>query len=55
MKHEGDEDTTCNCCAWIAKMTGRLGNMKTSGDHPGLHLSAALLRLARILRRVMET
>ena len=39
MENEGEVDTNCNWCARynpqrISKGTGRLGNKKTSGDHP---------------------
>ena len=39
MKHEGDGDTSCNCCIWnipqrIGKETGRIRNKRTSGDSP---------------------
>ena len=39
MKHDGVGDTNCNWCAQnnpkrVGKGTGRLGNQRTSGDHP---------------------
>ena len=39
IRHEGDGDTSCNCCAQnnpqnIDKGTGGLGNKRISGDHP---------------------
>ena len=39
MKHESDGDTNCNWCSWyshkrISTGIGRLGNKRTSGDHP---------------------
>ena len=39
MEHENDGDTICNCPTWdniqrIDKWTARLGNKRTSGDHP---------------------
>ena len=39
MEYEGDDDTNCGWCTWgnpkrIGKGTGRLGNKRTSGDHP---------------------
>ena len=39
VEHEGDSDTNCNWCTWnnpqrLGKWTGRLGNKRTSGDHP---------------------
>ena len=54
MEHEDGGDTSCDWCTWnnplrIGKETERLGNQKTSCDHP------ALLRSARILNRVLET
>ena len=38
MEYEGDGDTNCNWCSrynyrGISKGTGRLGNMRTSGDY----------------------
>ena len=43
MEHEGDGFTNCNWCNWnnhqkIDKGTGRLGNKKTSGDHPNYNI-----------------
>ena len=40
MEHEGNDDTNCGWCTWdnpqrIGKGTGRLGNKRTSRDHPG--------------------
>ena len=39
MEHEGDSDTNCDWCTQnnpqrIGKGTGKLGNKRTSGDHP---------------------
>ena len=39
MEQEGEGDTNCNWCARnnpkrIRKRTGRIGNERTSGDHP---------------------
>ena len=39
MEYESDGDTNCNWCSWynhqrINTRTGRLGNKRTSGDHP---------------------
>ena len=39
MEPEDDSDVNCNWCAWyshqrIGTETGRLGNKRTSGDHP---------------------
>ena len=39
MEHEGDADTNRNWCAWnnperTGKGTKRLGNKRTSGNHP---------------------
>ena len=39
MVHNCDGDTNCGWCTWnnpqrIGKGTGRLGNKRTSGDHP---------------------
>ena len=39
MEHEGDGVTNCNWCTWnnpqrIRNGTGRLGNKRTTGDHP---------------------
>ena len=39
MEHENDGDTNCDWCAryshqWIVTRTGRLGNKRTSRDHP---------------------
>ena len=39
MEHESDNDTNCNGCSQyshqrISTGTGRVGNKRTSGDHP---------------------
>ena len=39
MEHDADGDISCNWCSWnnlqrTVEWTGRLGNMRTSGDHP---------------------
>ena len=39
MEHESDVYTDCNWCSWyihqsIGTRTGRLGNKRTSGEHP---------------------
>ena len=39
MEHEDDGDTNCVWCTWdnpqkIGKETGKLGNKRTSTDHP---------------------
>ena len=39
MEHESDGDNNCNRWSWythqmFSKGTGRLGNNRTSGDHP---------------------
>ena len=39
MEHEGDSNTNCNWYTWnnpqkIGKRTGKLGNKRTSRDHP---------------------
>ena len=54
LARESDIYTNCNWCAWcshqrIDKGTGGLGNKRMSGNH----LTTALLRSARILRRVL--
>ena len=43
MEHEGDCDTSCNWCTWnnsqrIDKGTKRLGNKRTSEDHPDYNI-----------------
>ena len=54
-EHESDDYTNRNWCSWyshqrIGTRTGGLGNNGTVGDFQ----TAALLRSARILRRVFE-
>ena len=39
MEHESDGDTNCNWCSWndlqrLGKVTGRVGNERTSRHHP---------------------
>ena len=39
MEHNGDGDTNSNWCTWngsqiLSKKTRRVGNLRTSGDHP---------------------
>ena len=56
MEQEDVGDTSCNWCSRnnlkrIGKGTGKLGNKRTSRDHP----ITALLRSTRISRRVLET
>ncbi len=43
MKHEIDVHTNCNWCPWyshqrIIKGTGKVGNNRTSGDHPNYYI-----------------
>ena len=43
MGHVGDGDISCNWSAWndpqrLSKGTRRLGNKRTSGDHPGSNI-----------------
>ena len=56
LKKLWDMKVTIDWCFWyshqrIIKGTGGLGSWRISGDHPNI----ALLRMARILRRVLET
>ena len=44
LEHESDNDTNCNWCTQyrhqkIGTGTGRLGNKKTSGDHPNYRIA----------------
>ena len=34
MGNEGDSDTNCHWCTWDCEAIGRLGNKRTSWDHP---------------------
>ena len=57
MEHKYDGDTGCNLVGSeqsprLHKMTGKLRNQRTNGDHPE---TTAELRSTRILRRVKET
>ena len=43
MKHESDDNTSCNWCPWyshqrICTRSGGLGNKRTSGDHPNYYI-----------------
>ena len=49
MEHEDDGDTNYNW--WSSKGTGRVRNRRTSRNHP----TTALIRLARILRKGLDT
>ena len=56
MEHEGDNYTDWDWCFWhgderIIKGPGGFGSWRPGGDH----LKTALLKTARILRRVLET
>ena len=46
MEHEGDGDTNCNWCIRnnpqrLGNGTGKLGNKRTSGDHPDYNIIKA--------------
>ena len=51
--HEGDGDTSCNWCAWNGPQMLRVGGLEIEGQIETIQ-TTALLRSARILRRVLE-
>ena len=56
MKDEGDGDTNCNVCTWnYPRRIGKgIEDIEIKGPGEAIQ-TTALLRSARILRRVLET
>ena len=63
MEHEGDGDTNCNQSIWdnpqwIGKGTGKLEDMRTSGDYPDdsiIKIGQNIEKTSRDLRRLAPT
>ena len=52
MEHEGDDDTSCNRCTWN-DFQRVMEELEIGGEDETIQ-TPALIRLARILRRILE-